>query len=138
MNSRYYCVAREDNTLVFRDRVQDKAVRDFLYALADARERGYQDIVLDFSRCERAYPEGVLPIVCVVDALTSENVGFRALLPEQPSLGRLFLNANWAHFLDPETYAPVNLEDDRHLSARRYTTFEEQQALVNSALLAPR
>jgi anti-sigma regulatory factor (Ser/Thr protein kinase) len=89
---------------------------------------------LDFSACDKAYPGGMLPIVCSVDALRARDIGFTLVLPELQMLSRLFLNCNWAHLLDPEHFEELMLAHERHLAVRRYTEWREQQDVVNAAM----
>jgi anti-sigma regulatory factor (Ser/Thr protein kinase) len=120
---------------VFRDRVTDQAVREFLYAVDDAiNRRGYEDLTVDFATCVRAYPEAMLPIAASVDRLREAGIGAHLTLPKDQDLARLFLNSNWAHLLDPDQFDAVDLPHERHLAVRRYVTFQEQQQVVSAAL----
>jgi hypothetical protein len=128
-------VSREGNRLTFRDRVDDQAVRDFLYALHDAVDRrGFQDVVLDFSACKRAYAEAMLPIVARTDLLASRGIGLDLVLPDDPGISRLFVNCNWAHGLVPDKFDACEAPHERHLEMSRYTTGPDQQQVVNAAL----
>jgi anti-sigma regulatory factor (Ser/Thr protein kinase) len=126
-------VTRSGREICFGEKVDDKAVRDFVPTLYDTINRGNRDIVLDFRRSERAYPDAVLPIICLLDHRRSRGDVFHVLLPESDYLRQLFLNANWAHFMD-NSHARLNIEHPRHLSARRYATHPEQQDAVESVL----
>jgi anti-sigma regulatory factor (Ser/Thr protein kinase) len=119
--------------LRFSDRVNDKALRDFVPALYEAVNRGYDQLVLDFRRSTRAYADAVLPIVCLVDHRRSRGNRFRLELPEDPTLRQLFLNANWANFLDP-AHPMLALRHPQHLPASRYLSHTEQQEAVDSVL----
>ncbi len=126
-------VNRSKNALRFTERVNDKAVRDFVPALYDALNRGFTDLVLDFRSTTRAYADAILPIICLVDHRRRRGNTFKVLLPESVNLRQLFLNANWAHFLDAE-HPKVDMSHPQHLALRRYTTHAEQQDGVNAAL----
>lgn len=126
-------VSQSKNSIRFGERLNDKALRDFIPALYDTLSRGHRDIILDFRKCERAYPEAVLPIVALVDHRRDRGDSFRVLLPEATGLRHLFLNANWAHLLDP-SQQQVAMASKQHVAARRYLTHPEQQAAVASAL----
>lgn len=128
-------VTRDGSRIVFRDRVTDQAVREFLYAVDDAVDRrGYSDVTLDFVGSVRAYPEAMLPIAACIDRHRESGVQTHLLLPEDQELARLFLNCNWAHLMDPDQFDAVDLPHERHLAVSRYTTFLEQQQVVNAAL----
>jgi hypothetical protein len=53
-------VTRSGNSIVFLGKVNAKAHREYLWRLADCRALGYQDVVLDFSKCEAAFPNGMI------------------------------------------------------------------------------
>lgn len=126
-------VTRSKNTIRFGERVNDKALRDFIPALYEAINRGHREIVLDFRTSDRAYADIILPIICLLDHRRARGNTFRVLLPESPNLHNLFLNANWANFMDP-SHPPLNMENPKHLAARRYMTHPEQQGAVESVL----
>jgi anti-sigma regulatory factor (Ser/Thr protein kinase) len=113
--------------------VNDRALRDFIPTLYDALSSGHSEMVLDFRRSERAYADAILPIICLIDHRRSRGNEFRILLPESPTLRQLFLNANWAHHLDP-SHPRLDLETRQHLAAQRYATPTEQHRAVNSVM----
>jgi anti-sigma regulatory factor (Ser/Thr protein kinase) len=126
-------VTRSKNVIRFTDRVNDKAVRDFVPALYEAINRGFTDLVLDFRATTRAYADAIVPIICLVEHRRRRGNSFKVLLPDSVTLRQLFLNANWAHFLDAE-HPKVDMSHPQHLALRRYTTHTEQQDAVNAAL----
>ena len=50
----------------------------------------------------------MLPIMPVIANYHRENVNFKCHLPCKESLKRLFRNANWAHYIDPDNYKHVS------------------------------
>jgi anti-sigma regulatory factor (Ser/Thr protein kinase) len=126
-------VTRSKNTIRFTGRVNPQALREFLPALQDAASRNFQELVLDFRQTTRAYPDAVLPLICELDRWRERGHRFRALLPESPTLRQLFLNANWAHFMD-EAHPRIDMAHPQHLAARRYVTHAEQQQVVSDVL----
>ena len=99
--------------------------------LHQCKSRGYQDVALDFSTCESAFPIGMIPLMSGADTLRRESVDVSVTLPDKEELARLFLNTNWAHFLNPARFARSDTIHDRHLAAQRFSDFDEQQKLVN-------
>lgn len=126
-------VTRSKNAIRFSDRLNDKALRDFVPTLFEALSRGFQEIVLDLRQVEKAYADAVLPLICLLDARRTRGNTFRLLLPEAPHLRQLFLNANWAHYLD-SAHPPLNMEHPQHLALRRYETHAQQQEAVSAVL----
>ena len=49
--------------------------------LHECRRLGYQDIILDFSRCESAFPNGMIPLLPHADMLRREGVDLSVELP---------------------------------------------------------
>ena len=102
-----------------------------MWCLHDCRTFGYQDVILDFSICDSAFPNGMLPLLSSADLLRREHVDLSVILPEKDELRRLFLNTNWAYLLEPESYRESDTVHDRHMAAHRFTDSHEQQQLVN-------
>ena len=132
-------VIRSDNRIQFLGRVNTPAHREFLYCLSDGIERGYEDFVLDFAACERAYLWGMLPVLADVDRLRREHASFEVVLPKDESCRRLFQNTNWAHYLDPARHQKVHSDlvytgHGRHVPAHRFTDGTTQKALVDASL----
>ncbi len=125
-------VLRDGNRIRFVGRVNALAHRQFMWCLHECRERGYQDIILDFSTCERALPIGMIPLLTSADALRRATVDISVVLPEDEWLERLFHNTNWAHFLEPERFAESDTSHERHLAAQRFGDSEQQQRLVST------
>ena len=127
-------VKRKDNRLIFTKSVNPYAHRQFMWCLSDCLERGYQDIILDLSLCQRAFPNGVLPVIAGVDALRRDGIDVYVILPANEDLHRLFANTNWAHLLEPESYSESTTVHPRHAPARRFRDAEQQHTLVGEAL----
>ncbi len=91
-------------------------------------------LILDFSQCTKAYPNCMVPLIVSVRAARSRGLKFRCELPRQKSLMNMFIRANWAHYLDPERFAPSEERYDKHLAVTRFTSLKEQQSAVNTVL----
>ena len=124
-------VVRNENRIRFLQSVNNFAHRQFMRCLHECRARSYGDIVLDFSRCDRAFPNGMIPLLAGADALRRANIDLSVTLPANATLRRLFLNTNWAHFLEPTRYSASDTEHDRHVAAHRFADANQQQRLVN-------
>lgn len=125
-------VVREKNLIKFLGRVNALAHRQYARCAYEALRHGHQDIVLDFSLCQGAFPVGMVPIAASIGALRRQGAATSIILPRSEELKRLFHNANWAHFIEPERFDPFDFHHDRHVAAHRFTTPEEQQQLVNA------
>ena len=125
-------VFRDENCIRFTGRVNAYAHRQFMWCLHECRKRNYHDVILDFSTCESAFPNGMIPLLSSADSLRRENVDLSVTLPDKDHLRRLFLHANWAHLLEPARHPKSNTVDYRHMAAHRFTNPDDQQQLVNT------
>ena len=125
-------VVRDGNRVRFVGRVNALAHRQFMGCLREWREHAYEDVVLDFSTCEAAFPTGMIPLLTSADVLRRATVHVSITLPENERLQRLFLNTNWAHFLEPTRFRESETVPNRHLAAQRFGDPEQQQHLVNT------
>ena len=123
---------RDENHIRFVGKLDSRAHIGFLACVHGCRRIGHQRLVLDFSTCDAAFLDGMLPLLASVDALRRDRIELSVKLPEKPVLERLFLNANWAHFLEPTRFEKSDREDYRHLAAQRFSDFDEQHRLVNA------
>lgn len=131
---RPWIVRRDRNQISFTRGVGPRAHREFMWCLHDCREKGYEEIEIDLTACETAFPDGMLPLIAGVDALRREGLEISVVLPADLELERLFINTNWAHLLQPDRYDPSETTHVRHVAARRFADAEQQQHLVNEAV----
>ena len=79
------------------------AVTDFRKVIAAiytlVHHRGYQDICLDFDRCSFVQSPPMIALICECMRQRENGIDFSLTLPSEPSVRRLFLNSNWAHFI---------------------------------------
>ncbi len=76
----------------------------------------------------------MLPLLAGADALRRGGTEVSVVMPMDPTLRRLFVNANWAHFLDPDRHEPRSVGAGRHLPALRFSEPARQDDLVDAAL----
>lgn len=76
----------------------------------------------------------MLPLLAGADALRREGIEVSMVMPIDPTLRRLFTNANWAHHLAPVRYEQSPTRTGLHLPALRFTDLDQQQNVVNAAL----
>ena len=93
-------------------------------------DRGYKQVTLDFRKCDGVTEAVFLPILPLVARYREQDgVAFQLQLPESNNLYRLFINTNWAHFIQPDRFDSVS-EYDRHIPAQRFKTSERAYELV--------
>ena len=97
-------------------------------------ERGYQDIVLDFTSCAAAFAGPMLAVCSQISAFRCDGVDTRLVLPSSERLNRLFINANWANFIDPANFKKSSFRGLRQIPTTQFNNTEEQTTAVNSIL----
>ncbi len=91
----------------------------------------YQDIIIDFSKCTSAFPSSMLATCAQIMKYREAGIGVITVLPEKKELSRLFLNANWAHLLDPDRYESSTFRGHTQVPATQYKNPKEQHEAVN-------
>lgn len=113
-------IERLGNRICVKGDVASFHLRHLCARLHDAVEkRGFQDIVLDFSVCDRITEAVMLPAMPLIAGYRKRGVGFECLLPQGEKLKRLFLNANWAHHISSDKY-PQAAHEGGHVPALRF------------------
>jgi anti-anti-sigma regulatory factor len=97
-------------------------------------KQGYKDIVLDFSSTGYVDASIMLPICSYVAYYRLNHVDFILIEPIDPTLKRLFANANWAHYIDPAKYAINNRGRSNNLPALQFLNGDAQHNVVNMAM----
>lgn len=114
-------IDRKGNSILVRDRVFPDDLPKFCAALHQAigREKALR-IALDFSGCTTVFQSAMLPVIpLVVRYRELQGIDFELSPPLDRDLGRLFLNTNWAHHIDPRNHPP-NQYLHGHLPALRF------------------
>lgn len=93
--------------------------------------KGYQDLVLDFSSCIAAYPGPMIAICAQSMKWRSSDTSVQLILPTDTKLARLFINANWAHNLDPTRFKQSAFRGYTHVPAACFASALEQHKQVN-------
>lgn len=114
-------------------------VRDDLFRLLAAlygviETKGYKDIILDFSFCTRAYSAQMLAICSRCLNYWKRGIDVELVLPSDPQLARLFMNANWAHLIDFRNFEESRFRGYTHAPAFRFSNGAEQSLAVNRTL----
>jgi hypothetical protein len=93
------------NSIKIGGELRSKDVRRVLAAAHNiVRTLGFSDIELDFSNCTAAFAGPMLAIAATAERYVTGGVDVDLTLPKYDRLSRIFLNANWAHLIDPRRY----------------------------------
>ena len=125
-------ISRENNKIVFRGAF---GIEDLLRPLAGLHQAvqnaGYKDLILDFGDCTAAFAGPMLAVCAQVLQLRNAKIDVALILPKDPKLARLFRNANWAHFLEPQNNPPSVFKGYTQVPATQFGDAVEQQRAVN-------
>ena len=129
-------VEQHENRIVVRGELRRfDELRVVSAALFDTiGRRGRQQAVLDFSACEAAEQAAMTPLLPVV-AGYREGAGASVELtpPDDEQLKRQFIDANWAHYIDPERY-PLTADVGEQPPARRFASETDLEPIVAEAI----
>ena len=125
-------VEQDENRVIVRGELRRfDELRVISAALFDTiGRRGHQQAALDFSACEAAAQAAMTPLLPVV-ASYRESAGASVELtpPGDEQLKRQFVDANWAHYIDPERHA-LSVSVGEQLPARRFASETDLEPIV--------
>jgi len=127
-------IRTENNRIVFERNLRTD-IRPALACIFQLANRlGYKDIILDFSNTTYVNANLMLPISSYSAYYRLNDVDFILVEPNDQKLRRLFLNANWAHFIDPQKYASNFVRRSNNLPALQFLDGDAQHDVVNKAM----
>jgi len=97
-------------------------------------KRGYKDFTLDFLQCTKAFSSQMLSICTRCQQYWKESIDISLRLPTDDKMRRLFLNANWAHYIDFRNFDESRFRGYTHAPVLRFTTGQEQANVVSKTL----
>ncbi|MCE7998593.1 MAG: DUF4325 domain-containing protein [Rhodobiaceae bacterium] len=101
---------------------------------AIVEKKGFQDVVIDFSGCTKAFAPQMLPICSRCQLYWKQGVDISLLLPADKKLERLFLNTNWAHFIDFRKFELSRYRGYTHSPALKFSDGSEQHKVVDKTM----
>jgi hypothetical protein len=122
---------RDGNRIIFVDTLYISELPGALALLHQVVKAGYVDAILDFGSCTAALPAPVLAICSQVMKLRLSQFEFELVLPKRPDLARHFINANWAHLLDPARNAPSRFRGFTIFPATQFGDSAAQKTAVD-------
>lgn len=96
--------------------------------------KGFKDIEIDFSACTSAFGPTMLPIAAYAERYLIDGIDVDLILPRDEPLNRLFLNANWAHFIDPRHYDLSSYRGYTQVPAQKFNSKEQQSDAVGRVM----
>lgn len=95
---------------------------------------GSKNVVLDFSRVKNAYPNGVVPIIALVDKYRRDGVVFDLLPPTHAETQELFAANGWLHFICPDKWPAEAANVNLHLPLRRFEDDRDLNVVVSQVI----
>lgn len=92
---------------------------------------GYQDVVLDFTHCTAAMPAPMLGLCAEAASLRKRDVDITLVLPADDRVTRIFINANWAHQIDPTSHKRSSYRGYRNMPAAAFASHDQQPGVVD-------
>lgn len=124
---------RSDNNLIMPQRVNWKTSQQFAKAIYTLLETHKADtITIDFSGVERAYPNGMVPIVARANMASEDGKKINIIPPKDPSILQVFENNLWLHHLFPDQWGEhVNQYSLGSIGLRRFRNDTELNDTVD-------
>lgn len=123
-------VDRENNRIqVIGDFVDARRLLSVMHIAIE--KAGYQSIVLDMSNCTKTYRSSMPSVCAQVMAYRNAGIEFSLTPPSIKILQNLFVNTNWAHFIDPYRFDRSVFKGHTKIPVTQYRTTDEQQEAVN-------
>jgi hypothetical protein len=94
----------------------------------------YKDIILDFSKVRNVDTAVMLPISSYATYFRAHQIDFMFIEPEDPVIKRLFINANWAHLIQPGRFDLNVRRRSNNLPALQFLDGDAQNNVVNKAM----
>jgi anti-sigma regulatory factor (Ser/Thr protein kinase) len=128
-------IRTDTNSIIFDGDLRSSDIRSTIACIYQLSQKlGYQDIVLDFRRATYVDANLMLPLSSYADFHRKHHVDFSLIEPADGTLRRLFVNANWAHFIDPEKYELNDKRRFNNLPALQFLDGDAQHNVVNRAM----
>jgi STAS-like domain of unknown function (DUF4325) len=124
-------IQKNGNRIIFADSLYISELPSALAILHQIERAGFPDAILDFGLCLAAMPAPVLAICSQAMKLRLSEFEIELILPEKQELARHFVNANWAHLLDPDRYEPSQFKGFTIFPATQFKDSASQKTAVD-------
>lgn len=92
-------------------------------------------IVLDFSQADYIDSQFMLPALPIICRYRQdEGVVFDMIRADNEGLHKLFINADWAHFIAPDEYKKLDSSSQNHVPAKQFNEPDEQDKCVDDII----
>jgi hypothetical protein len=127
-------IRTESNIIFFEGDLRSDARYAVACLFQLAQKLGYQDIVLNFSQARYVDANLMLPLSSYAAYYRLNHYDFALVPPAEARLQRLFVNANWAHFINPQEFSRNETRRFNNLPALQFLDSDAQHNVVNKAM----
>lgn len=129
-------IERIENTIKVSGYFLAQHISILLSRIYKATEKaGYTELILDFSKCTRVANVAMLAISSQITSKRKLGIDIKLELPEKESVSKLFINASWAHLIDPRRYEPGKSNIfTTQIPATQYQSSSEQHHIVDKIM----
>jgi anti-anti-sigma regulatory factor/anti-sigma regulatory factor (Ser/Thr protein kinase) len=124
------------NRVVVGDVFDLESIRHINATIFNAiNKKGYEDLILDFSKCE-SINSGAMAAFCAnIFSVRKNRIDFSLIPPNREALSRLFMNANWAFYIEERKYKKLDIKNgNKNIPLLHYNDSSSQQNVVNDIL----
>ena len=130
-------ISRNDNRIQVGGRLAHSELYWLLAAIhKSTHQLGYKNVILDFSNCTAAFPSSMLALCAQIMKLRVAGFESELILPIHPGLTKLFINTNWAYFLDPIHQPESHFKGFTQVPVTQFASPIEQNKVVNAIVNA--
>jgi anti-sigma regulatory factor (Ser/Thr protein kinase) len=123
-----------DATIDLSRKINSYGLKDFCTAIEKFKSTHRQKLTVDFSRVLLASPGGVLPVICMLDALRDAGIQVDVRLPRNPQVLSLFEHARWSDFLTGCVGGKPSTLVGKHSVVRRFENAGQQQQAADDMM----
>lgn len=127
-------IRTDGNKIIFEGNLREDTRSCLACVFQLVKKLGYQDVILDFSGARYVDAGMMLPLSSYAAKYRKHQIDFSLVEPNDPVLQRLFVNANWAHFIEPQKFVLNNRRRSNNLPALQFLDEDAQHDVVNRAM----
>lgn len=122
----------EGNTVFIKGALSASNIKHLLATMYRVVERkGYAEVILNFENCTKAFAQEMIMVCALAREYHRKKISVYLDLPENERMRKLFINANWAHLIDFQTYEESKSKSSLHIPATIFRNANEHVLVVN-------
>lgn len=118
----------------FTDRLHPSYTVDQYLKCLKSQSSSIDSIQFNFSKCEKAFPNSLLPILCEYKILQRGGMKCTFVPPNNSSLRKIFETTGVLNQFDPKHFEPPTSASDRHLAIVHLKSADAQHRSVSETI----